>query len=311
MNLKLKIFGVLICVFVSIVSGAIYEQFSERATAEKLISDVLNSQNSNIISFNGTKTENDKITGTGYGIIDLKNKKLYLHTENTKKQTSTEIYFIDNNTYVRFRNLTQEGTPKGEWFRPKHFIAFEWMFNSTQNKNWDAFSFISSSMNGENILEDLTSFSPVGSDTLNITLVLKGIENINGQKCRIVESDCYNPYATQTHKKYWVAEDSNKVVQIEEIMPEIKNIRNETTLKVKYYYDDTKTIILPKEAENASIAEIPFEIHKSLEIGMKGSKTAAKVGSKESKDNETIRNETMRGYETNETKNISQSYAST
>ena len=273
MDKKIKFLVVVLVVVTAMVCGIIYEQSSERAAAEKLMSDALNSKNNDIISFDGTKTERGKIISRGSGEIDIKNKKLHLYTDNIKKGTSTEIYFIDNRTYIKLGE---------EWFRPEHFIAFEWMFDSSQNKNWDLLSFIPGSMKGENILSALSSFQP---QTSNVTLILKGKEIVEGQECRIVEgvypfNSSYTTHSLHSYKKkYWISEDTHKVIQMEEILPDVENLRNETTITVKYNYDKPIKIILPEEAKNAQVVgHVPMGA--GIEIGMKGSKTPAKVGVK-------------------------------
>ncbi len=273
MGKKLKFFGIIVSVVVAMSLGIFYEHFSEKVTAEKLMNEILDSKNIDVISFEGVKIENKDVISRGYGVIDLKNRKIYLSAENLKNKTITEIYFVDNATYVKLGN--------GTWLKPKHFVSFDKMLDS-QDENFDLTSFTLAGSN-ENILVSLTTFYPIAS---NITLNLKGKESIDGHECQVIEGIQFVNFSGghwEYKRTYWIDKSNHKLVQMEEIIPKFENLRNETTTRVKYDYNNSVKIILHEGAKDAPIVEyIPMPEGKQIEIGMKGSKTSAKV-----RDNKT------------------------
>lgn len=265
---KLKFFGIIVSVMVAMSLGMFYEHFSEKATAEKLMDEILDSKNINVVSFEGVKIENKDVISKGYGVIDLKNRKIYLSVENLKNKTITEIYFVDNVTYIKLGN--------GTWLKPKHFVSFDKMLDS-QDENFDLTSFTLAYSN-ENILASLTTFYPIAS---NITLNLKGEESIDGHECQVIKGIHFVNFPGghwKYERTYWIDKSNHKLVQIEEIIPKFENLRNETITRVKYDYNISVKIILHDEAKDAPIVDyIPIHEGKQIEIGMKGSKTSAKV----------------------------------
>lgn len=288
MDKKLKFSMIVTTVIIAMSLGIIYEQFSEKVTAEKLMDEILNSKNIEMVSFDGVKTENSEdsnsnIINKGYGEIDMKNRKIHLYTENIKKKTSTEIYFIDNATYIKIGDAA--------WFKPKYFASFDTMFDS-QDENFDLPSFTLAGSN-ENILVSLTTFYPGAS---NVTLNLKGEENIDGHECQVIEGIHFvnSPGGQwEYERRYWIDKSNHKLIRMEEVIPKFENLRNETTTRVKYQYNTPVKIILPEEAKDAIVVDY-IQSQSQIEIGMKGGKTAAKVGSNKTDnkaDNRTAFNE--------------------
>ena len=269
MGKKLKFLGIVVSIVIAMSLGIFYEQFSEKVTAEKLMTEILDSKNIDVVSFEGEKIENNDVVSRGHGVIDLKNRKIYLSAENLKNKTSTEIYFVDNATYVKLGN--------GTWLKPKQFVSFDKMLDS-QDENFDLTSFTLAGSN-ENILALLTTFYPGAS---NVTLNLKGEESIDEHKCQVIEGIHFVNFPGgywEYERTYWIDKSNHKLVQIEEIIPKFENLRNETTTAVKYRYNSSVKIILPEEAKDAPIVEyIQMPEGKQIEIGMKESKTSAKVG---------------------------------